>query len=80
MRLCKLAVTTKKKPEYRQAIKYYLTWLPYLAMVRSQLLLEHCSTVWSPSSSTSIDKSENLQKRAIKWVFDEQYSSYSPEL
>ena len=50
----------------------------YLAMVRSQL--EHCSTVWSPSSATSIEKLESLQKRAIKWVFDEQYSSYSPEL
>ena len=50
----------------------------YLAMVRSQL--EHCSTVWSPSSTTSIEKLESLQKRAIKWVFNEQYCSYSPEL
>jgi hypothetical protein len=47
-------------------------------MVRSQL--ENCSTVWSPSSATSIEKLESLLKRAIKWVFDEQYSSYSPEL
>ena len=47
----------------------------YLAMVRSQL--EHCSTVWSPNASAAIDKLEALQKRAIKWILDEQYCSYS---
>ena len=39
-----------------------------------------CSTVWSPSSATSIEKLESLQKRAIKWVYDEQFCSYTPEL
>ena len=50
----------------------------YLAMVRSQL--EHCSTVWSPSNATSMNKLENLQKRAIKWILDEPFKSYSPDL
>jgi hypothetical protein len=47
-------------------------------MVRCQL--EHCSTVWSPSSTTAIEKLESLQKRGIKWILNEEYSSYSPEL
>ena len=38
----------------------------YLTMVRS--LFEHCPVVWRPSSSTAIEKIENLQKRAIKWI------------
>ena len=50
----------------------------YLAMVRSQL--EHCSTVWSPYTTTSLDKLESIQKRAFKWIFGEEYCSYSPEL
>ena len=50
----------------------------YLAMVRSQM--EHCSTVWSPSTATSINKLESIQKQAIKWILDEQYQSYSPEM
>ncbi len=50
----------------------------YLAMVRSQF--EHCSTIWSPSSETSLDKLESIQKRGVKWIFDEQYCSYSNEL
>ena len=46
----------------------------YIAMVRSQL--EHCSSVWSPSSSTILDKFESLQKRGIKWILDEEFLSY----
>ena len=47
-------------------------------MVRSQI--EHCSTVWSPGTETSLNKLESIQKQAIKWIFDEQHRSYSPEM
>ena len=43
--------------------------------MRSQL--EHCPIVWKPSSQSCINKLENLQKRAFKWIFDEEYASYS---
>ena len=50
----------------------------YFAMVRSQF--EHCSSVWSSCSSTVLEKIESLQKRCIKWVMNEEYYSYSPEI
>ena len=49
----------------------------YLAMVRSQF--EHCSVVWSPSAQTSINKFEAVQKRAVRWILDEQYEEYDDE-
>ena len=47
----------------------------YLSLVRS--LLEHCSQIWRPTSTAGIEKLEKLQKRAIKWILDEENSSYS---
>ena len=57
-------VTDKKR---RRAI--------YLAMVSSQF--EHCSTIWAPKLQNEIDKFENVQKRAIKWILRQEYCSYS---
>ena len=50
----------------------------YLTLVRS--LFEHGSNVWHPQNSSSINKFENFQKRCIKWIFNEQYMSYTAEL
>ena len=50
----------------------------YLAIIRSQF--EHCSVIWRPHQKTTIDKLESLQKRCIKWILDEQFLHYSPEL
>ena len=50
----------------------------YLAMIRSQF--EHCSNVWAPSSVTTLNKLEGLQKRAVKWIMHEEYHSYSDEV
>ena len=47
----------------------------YLTLVRS--IFEHCPTIWRPRSKTMIDKLENLQKRAIKWIRNEMNTSYS---
>ena len=47
----------------------------YLAMIRSQF--EHCSIIWRPKLQHQIDKFEQLQKRAIKWILNENYISYS---
>ena len=47
----------------------------YLSLVRS--LLEHCSQIWRPTSTTGLEKFEKIQKRAIKWILDEENSSYS---
>ena len=47
----------------------------YLTMVRS--LFEHCSVVWRPHNQTSKDKLESIQKRAVKWILNEEYHSYS---
>ena len=44
-------------------------------MVRS--LFEHCSVVWRPHNQTSKDKLESIQKRAVKWILNEEYHSYS---
>ena len=46
----------------------------YLTMVRS--LFEHCPVIWRPASSTSINKIESLQKRAIKWIMADSTESY----
>ena len=47
----------------------------YLTMIRS--IFEHGSSIWSPSSSSVIDKFESIQKRAVKWVLGEQFYVYS---
>ena len=44
-------------------------------MVRSQF--EQCSIIWRPKLQHQIDKFEQLQKRAIKWILKENYISYS---
>ena len=49
--------------------------LLYLAIVRSQV--NHCCVVWRPTSETKISKLESLQKRAVKWILNEQYHHYS---
>ena len=50
----------------------------YLALIRSQF--EHCSPVWSPSSKVTMDKLEALQKKCVKWIFGEDFYSYTPEI
>ena len=47
----------------------------YLTMVRS--LFEHCSVVWHPHNQTTKAKLESIQKRAVKWILDEEYHSYT---
>ena len=46
----------------------------YLALVRSQF--EHCSQIWRPFNKTQLDKMDAFQKRCIKWIFDEEFTSY----
>ena len=47
----------------------------YLAQVRSHF--EHCPIVWRPSSKSILEKLESVQKRAIKWVIDDVYISFT---
>ena len=47
----------------------------YLALVRSQL--EHCSVIWRPNSKSLLQRFENLQKRAIKWILFEENIRYN---
>ena len=47
----------------------------YLSLVRS--LFEHCSQVWCPTNPTQVAKFVKIQKRAIKWIFNEPYCRYS---
>ena len=49
----------------------------YLALVRRYF--EHCSCVWRPVNSTDITKFESLQRRAMKWINNEEECSYSDE-
>ena len=46
----------------------------YLSQVRSHF--EHCTIIWRPSSTTTVNKLESIQKRAIKWILND-YSSFS---
>ena len=46
----------------------------YLTLVRS--IFEHCISVWRPVESINIDKFERLQKNAVKWMLNEEFSSY----
>ena len=47
----------------------------YLTMVRSTF--EHCPIIWRPSSTTTIDRLESIQKRAFKWILNDSHVSYS---
>ena len=47
----------------------------YLSLVRS--LFEHCSPIWRPTSTSQIVKFEKIQKRSIKWIFNENYARYT---
>ena len=47
----------------------------YLALVRS--LFEHCSIVWTPTTSMMINKVERVQRRAVKWILGEQDHHYN---
>ncbi len=49
----------------------------YLAIVRS--LFEHCSTIWSPQYASHLSRFEAIQRRAIKWINGEPFSSYTDE-
>ena len=46
----------------------------YVSLVRS--LFEHCCQVWRPVSDAGLIKFEKLQKRAVKWVNNEEDVSY----
>ena len=41
----------------------------YLTLVRS--IFNHCSQVWSPQDIKSLDGFNQLQRRAVKWIFKE---------
>ena len=47
----------------------------YLSMVRS--IFEHCPKVWRPSANTATNKLETIQKRAIKWIYQDYSVSYN---
>ena len=46
----------------------------YQTMVRS--IFQHCAEVWRPVTKKVLNKFEGLQKRAVKWIYNEEYSSY----
>ena len=47
----------------------------YLTMVRSQF--EYCSIIWCPVTASGLVKFEAVQKNAIKWILNEEFTSYS---
>ena len=47
----------------------------YLALVRS--IFEHCSVIWRPTTITSTDKVECIQRRAVKWILGEPDHHYN---
>jgi len=47
----------------------------YLALVRS--IFEHCSVVWRPTTITTSDKVECIQRRAVKWILGEYDHHYN---
>ena len=46
----------------------------YLSQIRSQF--EHCPIIWRPSSKSSMEKLESIQKRSFKWIL-RTYNSFS---
>ena len=50
----------------------------YLALVRS--IFEHCSVIWSPQNATHLKRFADIQRRAIKWINGESFTSYSDEV
>ena len=50
----------------------------YKTMVRS--LFQHCAEIWRPSTKTALDKFEAVQKRAVKWIFKEDWEKYTQDL
>ena len=47
----------------------------YLARVRSQF--EHCAQIWRPTNKSMVTKFENVQKKCIKWILNEEEYSYN---
>ena len=47
----------------------------YLAFVRS--IFEHCSVIWRPTTLQMIQKVESIQRRAVKWILEEQDHHYN---
>jgi hypothetical protein len=50
----------------------------YKTMVRS--LFQHCAEIWRPVTKVALGKFEALQKRAVKWIYMEDYEHYSEEV
>ena len=47
----------------------------YLTVVRS--IFEHCSIIWHPLSSNQLSKFDAIQKKAVKWIYGQQFGHYS---
>ena len=47
----------------------------YLTLIRS--LLQHGSVIWASTTQSSNISFEALQKRCVKWILNEQFTSYS---
>ena len=43
-------------------------------------MFEHCSIIWSPLNASQLLKFDSIQKRAVKWIYNEQFASYSAEV
>ena len=50
----------------------------YLAVIRS--IFEHCSIIWYPYGCTQYSKFDSIQRRAIKWINGEQFTSYGDNM
>ena len=48
-----------------------------MALVRS--IFEHCSVIWSPQTAKHLQQFEAIQRRAVKWINGEPFTSYSDE-
>lgn len=50
----------------------------YLALIRSNF--EHCTEIWRPVTTSEVLKFEALQKKALKWIHNENNLSYPNEI